>query len=186
MKSRSSATKNFEALYRGLCRWSPLKSDVMNASLIISRLSVCTLKASSLSHPIKPESRRFSTKATTVVSYLFSLLLRNKPSKPSTRASRQSGKEETAAGTRWVGFTEVLQNRRARRGIRQNPDCSLAALWKRTFHQTSSWNLSKCFQVICVQNENKKSCCSAWAVWKGRYDKHREFLHRCFVTVKEQ
>lgn len=93
-----------------------IKSVVMNERLIILVLLVFTCwstqRASSLSLPIKGKLVRFSTKVTTVVSYLFLLLLRNKPSKPSTRASRQSGKEETAAGTRWVCFTEVEQNQR--------------------------------------------------------------------------
>lgn len=61
-------------------------------------------------HVLLNESRgRFSTKATTVVSCLFLLLLRNKPSKPSTRASRQNGKEETATGTRWVCLIELKE-----------------------------------------------------------------------------
>lgn len=59
--------------------------------------------------PLDESSGRVRANAAAVVSYLFLLLLRNKPSKPSTRASRQNGKEETAAGTRWVCLIQLKE-----------------------------------------------------------------------------
>lgn len=89
------------------------------------------------------------------------MLLRNKPSKPSTRASRQSGKEETTAGTRWVRLIEVQQHQRAFRSRRPKvtaTGCRFSL--KRTFYSKAFLESS----VISSQNEKNKSV--PWTVGK--------------------